>query len=207
MNVIAVECSTNICSVASFKDGSLVNVIDSNEAFSHSKNLPLMFKRISQDFNDYRQDLDCFAISIGPGSFTSLRISLSFIKGLAFGLDASIIPVPTLESLNFSTNIEDMHYIAIDSYRDKCFIQKFKGLEPLEEPYIESLSNLSNLKYEVYGYSSFIKDEKIISPSSVLVGRYVIENKTKLINGPERSINPIYLSENRYIKINDNKGK
>ena len=46
MNVIAVECSTNICSVASFKDGSLVNVIDSNEAFSHSKNLPLMLSLI-----------------------------------------------------------------------------------------------------------------------------------------------------------------
>ena len=128
MNIIAVECSTNICSLASFKDGRLINVIESNEAFSHSKNLPLMFRRISEDFNDYREDLDYFAVSIGPGSFTSLRISLSFIKGLAFGFKSSIIPVPTLESLNFSVNIKDIHYIVIDSYRDKCFIQKFKGL-------------------------------------------------------------------------------
>ena len=207
MNIIAVECCTNICSLASFKDGRLINVIESKEAFSHSKNLPLMFRRISQDFNDYRKDLDYFAVSVGPGSFTSLRISLSFIKGLAFGFKSSIIPVPTLESLNFAANIDDIHYIVIDSYRDKCFIQKFKGLEALEDPYIDSLSNLDNLKYEVYGYSSYIKDEKAIFPGSILIGNYAISNKSKFINSDDNSINPIYLSENRYVKIDDSKGK
>ena len=82
MNLIAIECSTNICSVASFKDACLVNVIESDNALSHSKNLPLMFKSIISDFNNLKEDIDYFAISIGPGSFTSLRISLSFVKGL-----------------------------------------------------------------------------------------------------------------------------
>ena len=40
MNLIAIEASTDLCSVASFKDGSLFNVIDLVDSKEHSKNLP-----------------------------------------------------------------------------------------------------------------------------------------------------------------------
>ena len=204
MNIIAIECSTNICSVASFKDNSLINVIESDEAFSHSKNLPLMFKSIVCDFNDYKEDIDFFAISIGPGSFTSLRISLSFVKGFTFGLDSKIIPVPTLESLNFSVKDQGEHYIVVDSYRDKCFIQKFDGLKIANEPYIDSISNLANIKSEIYGYSESIQNSHKIVPSSILIGQYAIKNSSNLIQKNKiDDIGPIYLSDSKYVKIND----
>ena len=207
MNIIAIECSTNICSVASFKEGSLVNVIESDEAFSHSKNLPLMFKSVASDFNNYKKDIDFFAISIGPGSFTSLRISLSFLKGLAFGLNSRIIPVPTLESLNFSIKHSSKHYIVMDSYRDKCFIQEFEGKIAINPPYVESVSYLVNIKEKLYGYSESIKSSNKIIPSSILIGKYAIENKTNLMQENNDNINPIYLSDNKYVKIDDTGSK
>ena len=208
MNIIAIECSTNICSVASFRESCLVNVIESDEAFSHSKNLPLMFKSIASDFNDYKKDIDFFAISIGPGSFTSLRISLSFLKGLAFGLNSRIIPVPTLESLNFSAkHNSSKHYIVMDSYRDKCFIQEFKGETAVNPPYVESTSYLVNIKEELYGYSESIKSSNKIIPSATLIGKYAIENKSNLMQENNDNINPIYLSDNEYVKIDDTGSK
>ena len=208
MNIIAIECSTNICSVASFKDDCLLNVIESQEAFLHSKNLPLMFKSIIRDFDNYKNDIDYFAISIGPGSFTSLRISLSFLKGLAFGLKGRIIPVPTLESLNFSIKDNSRHYIVMDSYRDKCFIQEFKGFEIVGEPSIKSKSDLSNTQSNIYGYSDIVKNSNKIFPSAILVGKYAIRNKSDLLlNSNNNNISPIYLSDSQYIKINDSRSK
>ena len=142
MNMIAIEASTKICSVSSFIEDKLINVIETDEVRSHSKNLPLMIKGIIKDFNSVR-DVDIFSVSIGPGSFTSLRISLSLVKGLAFGLKTNIIPVSTLESINFKIKDKDSHYILLDSFKDKCFIQKFKGNKPVSDPYIESIENLS----------------------------------------------------------------
>ena len=43
--------------------------------------------------------VECFAVSIGPGSFTSLRVGLATVKGLAFGSDSPVAPVSTLAAL------------------------------------------------------------------------------------------------------------
>ena len=52
MNMIAIECSTKICSVASFQDNVLFNLIETEETHSHSKNLPLLIQTIIKDFNE-----------------------------------------------------------------------------------------------------------------------------------------------------------
>ena len=108
MNMIAIESSTQICSVSSFVKGKLINVFETNERMSHSKNLPIMLKAAIQDFNSIK-DIDTFSISIGPGSFTSLRISMSLVKGIAFSLKADIVPVPTLESINHQIEDDDLY--------------------------------------------------------------------------------------------------
>ena len=208
MNLIAIECSTNICSVDSFKNDCLVNVIESDNALSHSKNLPLMFKSIISDFKNIKDDIDCFAISIGPGSFTSLRISLSFVKGLAFGLKKRIIPVPTIESLAISINNNSKYHIIIDSYSDKCFIQEFNGVKYVSEPSIRLISDLEEITSDIYGYSNSVAKFNQVIPSAILVGQYAINNESDLIkNNNMDDINPIYLSDTEYVKIDDTGSK
>ena len=209
MNIVAIESSTNICSVSSFKDTHLINVIETEESKIHTKVLPVMIQTIMSDFKNYTE-IDAFAVSIGPGSFTSLRISLSLVKGLAFGLKNNIIPVPTLESLNFSIDNKKDHYIILDSFKDKFFIQKFKGQKPLDLPFIGSIEKLKENKTDIYGYSTKkIKEIHLnrIVPNSILIGEYAIKNKIKLLKQYNSEINPIYLSDNKYIKINDSKSK
>ena len=136
MNLIAVEASTDLCSVASFKDGILQNVIDLVDSKEHSKNLPHIISQCMNDFDDY-SEIDAFAVSIGPGSFTSVRISISIIKGLTLGLKNDIVPVSTLEAMNYPIKDKDTHHIVLNSFKEKCFVQKFKG----------SLNKLMSLLY------------------------------------------------------------
>ena len=210
MNMIAIEASTQICSVSSFKKGELINVIETSEPMSHSRNLPVMLKSIIQDFNSVK-DIDTFSISAGPGSFTSLRISMSLVKGMAFSLKANIVPVPTLESINYQTNDKSLHYVILECYKDKCFVQKFKDTNPCSDPYIESIEGLTKIKSNFYGYSQKIKDKELkintIKPSSILIGNFAIKNIDRLLKNNNKDIKPIYLSENEYVKINDNKGR
>lgn len=204
MNFIAIECSTSICSMSSFHDNKLINVIDSDDGFNHSESLPIFYKSIAQDFKSKKRNIDYFVISIGPGSFTSLRISLSFVKGLAFANKIPILPVQSLISLNLGATNLKKHYIVIDSYKDKCFIQKFDNHRALSNPSILKISNLKNLKHPVYGFSKNIKKSNYIKPSSLLVGEYIIRNHEALLKKYKNDITPIYLSNNIYKKMDDN---
>ena len=208
MNLISIESSTDLCSVSSFKKGNLYNVIDLVDSKEHSKNLPHIILRAMNDFEDYSK-IEAFAVSIGPGSFTSVRIALSIVKGLAFGLKNNIIPVSTLEAMNYSVNDKGIHYVSINSFKNKCFIQKFKGSVILDPPFIFNIEDIGNLDDKVYLYSNNAIEQNchLISPSSISLAEYAIINYSRLVKKYNDDISPIYLSENKFVKINDNKSK
>tara|TARA_Y100001958_G_scaffold154644_1_gene143942 strand:- start:861 stop:1484 length:624 start_codon:yes stop_codon:yes gene_type:complete len=207
MNLIAVEASTDLCSVASFKDGILQNVIDLVDSKEHSKNLPHIISQCMNDFDDY-SEIDAFAVSIGPGSFTSVRISISIIKGLTLGLKNDIVPVSTLEAMNYPIKDKDTHHIVLNSYKKKCFVQKFKGSLAIDEPFVLNLEDLDKINNAyIYSKNTIITNNNFITPSAISLGNYAIENYKKLVKKYNEKIKPIYLSENKFVKIDDNKSK
>jgi len=66
---------------------------------THSRTLMVIIKWLMQRLGVKWSDLDLLAVSLGPGSFTGLRIGLATIKGLAFALGLPLIGVPTLDAL------------------------------------------------------------------------------------------------------------
>ena len=74
--------------------------IEKKDPKKHLEMLPIYFNQLKSQLGD--KEIDVLAVSIGPGSFTGLRIGLGFAKGLALGLKIPIIPVPTLQILAFS---------------------------------------------------------------------------------------------------------
>ncbi len=64
--------------------------------------LPLLVNQILKENSLKRTDVDAICISSGPGSFTSLRIGMSYAKGLAMSLDIPIIPISTFDSLVYN---------------------------------------------------------------------------------------------------------
>jgi len=98
MRILSIETSTMAGSVAITEEGRLVAEVMLDIKVVHSERLMssiqwlLMASRISI------ADIDAFAVSIGPGSFTGLRIGLSTAKGLSYATRKPIIPVPTLDA-------------------------------------------------------------------------------------------------------------
>src|SRR5437879_2181195 len=99
MRVLAVETST-LAGGAALLDGELVvgeYVLDVGA--THSERLMGAIDRLLTDAGWTVRDLEGLAVSVGPGSFTGLRIGLSTVKGLALALSIPIVAVPTLDAM------------------------------------------------------------------------------------------------------------
>ena len=123
--ILNIETSTKACSVALHKNGELiVSREDVTTNFSHSEKL---LKFISELFSDAKlslSDLDAIAVSMGPGSYTGLRIGVSTAKGLCYGLDIPLISISTLKAMSFGMALEikaDLYCPMIDARRMEVY--------------------------------------------------------------------------------------
>jgi tRNA threonylcarbamoyladenosine biosynthesis protein TsaB len=99
MRVLALETSTLAGSVALCEDGRVVGLSLLDVALTHSERLVAMIHRLIDDCRWRVGHVEGLAVSIGPGSFTGLRVGAATAKGLALALGVPIAPVPTLDVL------------------------------------------------------------------------------------------------------------
>jgi len=99
MKLLAVESATLSGGVALLDDDRLLGEITLNIALTHSERLMSAVDRLLADCGLAPADLDGLAVSVGPGSFTGLRVGLATVKALAMALDLPVAPVPTLDAL------------------------------------------------------------------------------------------------------------
>jgi tRNA threonylcarbamoyladenosine biosynthesis protein TsaB len=125
--ILCVDTSSFICSISIFENLSLISSNSSEVEKSHSK---LIIQLIDQSLKDAKikiNELDAFAVSMGPGSYTGLRIGVSTIKGLCYSLDKPLISINTLEilsksALNHINNYNDFFICPmIDARRMEVF--------------------------------------------------------------------------------------
>lgn len=102
MKILAIESSGLVASVAVTENNTLLGEYTMNHKKTHSQTLLPMLdelvKMIELDLNS----IDAIAVSMGPGSFTGLRIGSATAKGLGLALDKPIVPVPTVDALAFN---------------------------------------------------------------------------------------------------------
>ncbi len=99
MIILGIETATSLCGVGLAGESGLIADYRLIRGFAHAEQLAGAAQKILTDAEIQFQDLSGVAISIGPGSFTGLRIGLGFAKGLAFSHDLSLMAVPTLTGL------------------------------------------------------------------------------------------------------------
>jgi len=98
MKLLSIETSTMAGSVAINTDDKLIAEVMLDIDVVHSERLTSCIEWLLKTSNTSINDIDAFAISIGPGSFTGLRIGLSTAKGLSYATEKPLIAVPTLDA-------------------------------------------------------------------------------------------------------------
>lgn len=97
--LLCIETGTDICSVGLVRNGELVALRESVDERDHARRIAVYTDEILRGHELDASDLDAVAVSKGPGSYTGLRIGVSFAKGLCYGLGIPLIGVGSLDSL------------------------------------------------------------------------------------------------------------
>lgn len=97
--IFAAEGATRAASAAIVKDGRLLAEAYADVGLTHSQTLMELCDEVFRRANIAPREVDYFAVTNGPGSFTGLRIAIGAIKGMAFAANKPCVGVPTLEAL------------------------------------------------------------------------------------------------------------
>lgn len=127
MNILAIDTSALTASAAVLSGDKLAGEISTTTALTHSQTIMPMIDELLKKINMDITDIDLFACSEGPGSFTGLRIGIGTIKGLAYGLEKKVVGVSTLEAL--AHNIAFTDYVispVMDARRGQVYNALYK---------------------------------------------------------------------------------
>lgn len=97
--ILCIETGTDICSVGIARDGELLSLRESDEGRDHARKVGVFVDELLRETDIAPDDLDAVAVGKGPGSYTGLRIGVSFAKGLCYGLQKPLVAVGSLDAL------------------------------------------------------------------------------------------------------------
>ena len=99
MLTLAFESSAKAASVALCEDGRLLSLTLQCSGLTHSRTLLPMAEDLLKNTERSMNDIDCFAVACGPGSFTGIRIGVSTVKGLSWAAEKPCVGVSTLAAM------------------------------------------------------------------------------------------------------------
>ena len=113
--IILIETSTALCSAAIAEDGVVTAYRESSAPKAHASLTAVFIQEMLQERGLTLADCDAVCVSMGPGSYTGLRVGVSTAKGLCFGSGKPLIAVGTLDTL-----VAQVHEIAGQAGNDDC---------------------------------------------------------------------------------------
>ena len=129
MRILAVDTATTSCSVAIVDKTSLLSEFTLAKEETHSKHLMDMIKAALRMSGHNFSDLDGFAVTRGPGSFTGLRIGISTIKGLVVASEKPVVGVSSLEALALQVSYSrDLICPILDARRGEVYFSRYRFL-------------------------------------------------------------------------------
>ncbi len=128
MKILAVETSTKAGSIALIEDEELLREYLLNMEATHSERLLPIIERLLAESKLSPKEVEGFAVSLGPGSFTGLRVGISTVKGLAFATQRPIVGIPTLDGLAYNLIFTSFLICPIlDAKKKEVYAALYKG--------------------------------------------------------------------------------
>lgn len=132
MIVLGLDTCLNACSVAVIDGERLLASASEVMARGHQERLAPMAQRVMAEAGIGFDSLERIGATVGPGSFTGLRVGVAFAKGLASALSIPAVGVGTLEAL--AAQGEGLVIACLDARRDQVYLQAFEDGRPLMAP-------------------------------------------------------------------------
>ncbi len=111
--LLAVDTSTSWTGLALYDGSAVLGELSWSTRNHHTVELAPAVNRLMQQTGLAVNKLECLGVALGPGSFTSLRIGLALVKGMALSLKIPVVGVPTLDFLAAAVPVADMPLAAV----------------------------------------------------------------------------------------------
>ncbi len=134
--ILCLETSTAVCSVALVDKSNVIALRESLDGQNHAEKITIFIDEVMKEAGVKYQDLDAVAVSMGPGSYTGLRIGVSTAKGLCYAMEKPLIAVDTLAAMaeGFRVNESVVFCPMIDARRMEVYSAFFNNdLERISE--------------------------------------------------------------------------
>jgi tRNA threonylcarbamoyladenosine biosynthesis protein TsaB len=163
--ILSIETATEVCSAALSLDGRTIALKEALGSNEHSAQLTLFIEEVMKTAGRSLKELDAIAVSMGPGSYTGLRIGVSVAKGLCYSLEIPLISISTLKVIalialeNLMDNPDEKTLLCpmIDARRMEVFTALYDGdlheLKPAEALILneETFSDYQGWKIAIVG--------------------------------------------------------
>jgi tRNA threonylcarbamoyladenosine biosynthesis protein TsaB len=121
MKILGLDTSTMMATCALIDEGELLGEYSINQDMGHAENLVPMIEDMMKNISLKVEDIDLFAVTIGPGSFTGLRIGVATMKAFAHLYNKPIIGINTLEALAYNLGFENTRVPMLDARRNRVY--------------------------------------------------------------------------------------
>ena len=164
--ILCIETGTDICSVGIAREGEIVSMLESDEGRDHARKVGVFVDELLRSTGIAPDEIDAVAVGKGPGSYTGLRIGVSFAKGLCYGLQKPLIAVGSLDALTAVAreefeagiiDVEDWDKVQlcpmVDARRMEVYAQIFDSCgKPLSEVAAEVVTEESFAEWRKDGH-------------------------------------------------------
>lgn len=176
MKILAIDSSSVTASVAILEDNKIISEFFVNAGLTHSQTLAPMIESALVNSAIEISDIDLFSATIGPGSFTGLRIGLATLKGMALALNKPCVGVSSL--LAAAYNLKDYNGIVcacMDARREQVYNAIFKVNNGKIERITEDRAiSIQELEDELSKYSDNIK---LVGDGAEMCYNSMLDNK------------------------------
>ena len=230
MKVFGIDSSSNMATAALIDDDKLIAEYSLNFNKTHSEKLMPMVDEMLKSCGESIDGVDLFAVSVGPGSFTGLRIGIATVKGLALASGKKIVPVCTLAALAYNLPYcEHLIVPIMDARRQQVYTGTYiwdeEGFREIEEPRAvsidECLADCGNFLDVVFAgdgvavYGDYIKaklgSRAHFAPAGAMLQRASSVASLGLKNASMacfgRDIKPFYIRKSQAEREYDEKNK
>ena len=172
MLILGIEAATRVASAAVVSDEKILAEISQEARLTHSETLLPQIEQVLKIAG--AEKVDAVAVSLGPGSFTGLRIGLATAKALAYAWQIKILGVPTLQAIAYHFPASSATVLPmLDAQKNRAYVQAFRAGAPVSKLEVKSIDEIvtsaGKIDGEVFLCGDVLGKIKVALPPNVKI--------------------------------------